>query len=113
MRRSELNINQDFLFRYLDNGWVELKELDSNRYRSYYINTSGRVLVFPRGCFVSARLHNGTLKTILRDGIDNEYIIDEDGNKLEFIPRETRSNNIDQKTPSKAPVTNSLWQLLK
>ena len=113
MRRSELNINQDFVFHYLDNGWIELKELDSNRYRRQYINASGRVLVFPRGCFVSARLHNGTLKTILHDDINNEYIIDEDGNKLEFIPRETKPNNIDQQIPPKVPVTNLLWRLLK
>ena len=73
-----------FLFwKYLDNGWISLNNLLTCCHRGVYINTFGRIIIFPSGV-VTARVIDGDIQTILCEN-GTEYLIDEDGNKLSEV----------------------------
>ena len=73
-----------FLFwQYLDNGWIRLSHLLTCCHRGVYINTYGRIVIFPSGV-IETREIDGDIQTILCEN-GTEYLIDEDGNKLSEV----------------------------
>ena len=80
---------------YLDNGWIRLGNLLEDCCRGVYINTYGRIVIFPSGV-IKTREIDGEIRTILCEN-GTEYLIDEDGNKLSIIfqHEEFNENKVD------------------